>query len=134
MSWQLQQMKQLRPETQHAPNFVAEADTQPASGELLRLRSEVTMLRQLTNEIAKQEQNYRWIQESPLARESNNLATFLQVRDPDALLQGTITQVTNSYGRTAMVYEGTNSQGGTVHAYRLGPQVTNVSLGVPDPH
>jgi Na+-translocating ferredoxin:NAD+ oxidoreductase RnfG subunit len=74
-SWQLQQMKQLQPETERVSKFVAEADTQPTSSELLRLRSEVTMLRQLTNEIAKQEQNYRWIQESPLARESNNFAT-----------------------------------------------------------
>jgi hypothetical protein len=68
-------MKQLQPETERVSKFVAEADTQPTSSELLRLRSEVTMLRQLTNEIAKQEQNYRWIQESPLARESNNFAT-----------------------------------------------------------
>jgi len=125
-------MKQLQPETAHVPKFVAEADTQPTSSELLRLRSEVTMLRQLTNEIAKQEQNYRWIQESPLARESNNFATWLQVMDPDATLHGTITHVTTPSGRTAWKYEGTNSQGNSVHSFSLGPQVTNATLGLPE--
>ncbi len=118
---QLQQLQLLENQNQHPSNTIPQSDNPAPNSELLRLRAEVTMLHQQTNELARSLQENRRLDSAVLARQSpgayasNALLATLMQQDPDALLHGTLSPTTSGWE-----YKGTNA-GRQIWSFRAGP-------------
>ncbi len=82
LSQQLQRMAQLQSENEQLSSIVARIGHPPADSELLRLRSEVTMLHLKTNEIARSEQDNRTLA-ARLKQDSHTLAARVEQDEKD---------------------------------------------------
>ena len=125
---QLNQVARLRGENERLSNLLSQVDNSPrsdssANSELLRLRSEVTLLRRQLSQTTAQEQEKPALQPMALTSppqvdeyESNALMAEILRQDPDALLHGTFTQFNGG-----SFYQGTNPNGRSIFTYRKGP-------------